>query len=467
VTGVTGVTGVTDGDPRDFDLDLFVIGGGSGGVRAARIAAGHGARVAIAEEYRWGGTCVIRGCIPKKLFVYASEMSSVFEEARGYGWRIGDVAFDWPTLLAAKDAEVARLSGHYRGNLERAGVRLIEGRARLVAPHTVEVAGVGRLRARVVLIATGSHPIRLEVAGAAALITSDEAFHLPALPRRLAVLGGGYIALELAHVFRGLGCEVTLIHRGTQVLRGFDDDVRDAAMVGLREHGIALVLGATIEQVERTAGGALELALAHGGLRVACDAALEAIGRAPSTGGIGLAEHGVALGPRGEVVVDDLSRSSTPWIYAVGDCTNRLMLTPLAIREGHAFADSVFGGRPTPIDHRDIPTAVFAQPPIAAIGLTETDARERLGLIEVYRASFRPLYHMLSGSPERVLMKLIVDAATRRVVGAHMVGTDAAEIIQALAVAIVAGITKEQLDATAALHPTVAEEWVLMRTPVA
>jgi glutathione reductase (NADPH) len=449
---------------QGFDVDLFVIGGGSGGVRAARIAAGHGARVAIAEEHRWGGTCVIRGCVPKKLFVYASEMRAAFADARGFGWRVEGVDFDWGALVAAKDKEIARLSGLYRLGLERVGVKMLEGRARVVGPQLVEIGG-RRIRARVILIATGGRAVRPAVPGGSLCFTSDEAFHLPVLPKRIAVLGAGYIAIEFAHIFRGLGCEVTLVHRGDRVLRGFDEDVRSAVTDGLRHHGIRLELDATFERIEERPEGGLAVVLSDRA-PVVCDAVMAAIGRTPSTAGLGLEEVGVALRGDGGVIVDAMAQSNVTSIYAVGDCTNQLMLTPTAIREGHAFADSRFGGKPTPVHHENIPTAVFGQPPAAAVGLTEIQARARFGTVEIYRTTFRPLFHTLGGRDEKTMMKLIVDGATRRVVGAHMVGGDAPEIIQTLAVAVTLGATKEQLDATAALHPTAAEELMLMRTPV-
>ncbi len=422
-----------------FDVDLFVIGGGSGGVRAARVAAEHGARVAIAEESRWGGTCVIRGCVPKKLLVYASEVSRTLDDARGQGWTIGEASHDWAALIAAKDKEIARLEAGYASRLERAGVRLVQGRARLTDPHTLEVGGE-RITAAHVLVATGGHAKRPTVG---TYITSDEAFELRALPRRIAILGAGYIGIEFAHIFAGFGAEVTLVHRGQHVLRGFDPDLAREVEVGLAAHGIRLVAGDTVE--------------------VPTDLAMAAIGREPASGGIGLEEAGVALDVRGAVIVDEYSRSRVPHIFAVGDVTARMQLTPIAIREGHAVADTLFGNRPTAICHELIPTAVFAQPPAAAIGLTEPAARAEGHDIQIFKARFRPMRYALSGRDEHVLIKLIVSRATDKVLGLHVVGPDAPEIVQTAAIAITMGATKADLDRTFALHPTTAEELVLLR----
>ena len=439
-----------------FDVDLFVIGGGSGGVRTARIAAEHGARVAIAEADRWGGTCVIRGCVPKKLFVYASEVSRTLDDARGQGWTIGETRFDWPTLIAGKDKEVARLSGAYAGRLSKAGVEVLHDRARLVDPHTVELGAGRRITAENVVIATGGRPRR----PGGAWITSDEAFHLPALPDRIAILGGGYIAIEFAHIFAGLGVTTTVMFRDTQALRGFDPDVRDEVDRGLRGHGITVVPG--IELVNRTPTGVV--VRDHGLVEreIACDVAMAAIGRTPATTELGLDAAGVSCDADGFIPVDAWSRTNVAHIYAIGDVTNRVALTPVAIREGHALADTLFGGRPTPMVHDLIPTAVFGQPPAATIGLTEAAARAQ-GEVRVFRARFRPMRYALSGRDEHVLIKLIVRASDDRVLGLHVVGPDAPEIVQAAAIAITMGATKADLDRTFAMHPTTAEELVLLR----
>jgi glutathione reductase (NADPH) len=440
---------------KRFDLDFFVIGGGSGGVRAARVAAEHGARVAIAEEDRWGGTCVIRGCVPKKLLVYASEARRAFDDARGHGWTFEGERHDWAALVAGKDKEIARLSRAYADRLSKAGAEVLDGRAALADPHTIEIGG-RRITAAHVLVATGGAPKRPE---SGTWITSDEAFHLPALPARIGILGGGYIGVEFAHIFAGLGAKVTLVHRDVHVLRGFDQDVRSAVTAGLTAAGIEVI--AHRELVVRPHGAAQVL---HAGDReVEVDLAMSAIGRAPRSAGLGLAEAGVKIDARGAITVDEYSRTSVQHIFAVGDVTGRVALTPIAIREGHAVADTLFGGRPTPIRHELIPTAVFAQPPAAAVGLTEPAAREAGHDVAVFRARFRPMRYALSGRDEQVLIKVIVDKATDRVLGVHMVGVDAPEIIQAIAVAVTMGATKADLDRTFALHPTTAEELVLLR----
>ncbi|HVV82512.1 MAG TPA: glutathione-disulfide reductase [Kofleriaceae bacterium] len=443
-----------------FDVDLFVLGGGSGGVRAARVAANHGARVAIAEERRWGGTCVIRGCVPKKLMVYAAEVSAMLEDARGFGWAIDGARHDWPTLIAAKDKEIARLSELYVGNLRRLGVAIHDGRARLVDAHTVDVAGQ-RVRAANILVATGGAPRLLAVPGGDLAVTSDEVFHLPALPPRVLVVGGGYIGVEFAHIFAGLGARVAIAHRADRVLPGFDGELRAEVETGLTGHGIEVAAGAEVASIARVAGG-LAATLTTGAV-LEVDLVMAAVGRAPSTAGLGLEAIGVALDARGAIVVDELSRTRVPHVYAVGDVTGRVALTPIAIREGHAFADTVFGGRPTPIVHHHIPTAVFSQPPAAAVGLGEEVARAAGHDVQVYRARFRPMRHTISGRQQQVLIKLVVDAASRKVLGVHMVGPDAPEIIQAAAIAVTMGATKEDFDRTFAIHPTTAEELVLLR----
>ena len=435
-----------------FDVDLFVLGGGSGGVRAGRVAAEHGARVAIAEADRWGGTCVIRGCVPKKLLVYASETSRTLEDARGNGWTLEAGTHDWGALIAAKDREITRLSQAYSTRLEKAGARVLTGRAVLADAHTVEVAGE-RITAANILVAVGGRP---KTPGPG-WITSDEAFHLPSLPRRIAILGGGYIGVEFAHIFRGFGAEVTLVHRDTHVLRGWDPDVRELVTANLRKHGIEVVHCTSL--TTRDHGKTI----VAGEREIHTDLAMAAIGREPATSGIGLVEAGVKLDERHAIVVDEWSRTSVPNIYAVGDATGRVALTPVAIREGHAVADTLFGNRPTSIQHHLIPTAVFGQPPCASVGLTEPGAKALGHDLRVYRAKFRPMRYALSGRDEQVLIKLVVDRATDKVLGLHMVGPDSPEIVQAAAIAITMGATKADFDRTFALHPTTAEELVLLR----
>ncbi|PWR24738.1 glutathione-disulfide reductase [Zavarzinia aquatilis] len=445
-----------------FDYDLFVIGAGSGGVRAARISAGHGARVAIAEEYRVGGTCVIRGCVPKKLLSYASHYGEDIADAAAYGWNVtGPVTFDWPTLIAAKDKEIDRLNGLYLKGLEGAGVTLLEGRARLVDAHTVEVAGQSVTAAHI-LIATGATPEVPDIPGADLAITSNEAFHLPALPKRVVVVGAGYIAVEFAGIFHGLGSHTTIVHRRGQLLRGFDDDIARHLGDEYARKGIALHFNASPTAIDKVAGG-LVLHLSDG-TSIEADAVMFATGRRPNTKGLGLENAGVVLGQKGEVKVDLYSRSNVPNIYAVGDVTDRMALTPVAIKEGHAFADTVFGGRPGLADHNDVPTAVFSQPAIGTVGLTEAQAAARFGTVDIYEAGFRPMKHTLTGRATRTYMKLIVEPRSDRVVGAHLIGDDTPEIIQALGIAVKMGATKAQFDRTVAVHPTAAEELVLMRT---
>jgi glutathione reductase (NADPH) len=429
---------------RSFDLDFFVIGGGSGGVRAARIAAEHGARVAIAEESRWGGTCVVRGCVPKKLMVYASEISRTLDDARGQGWTIPAGTFDWPTFIAAKDNEIARLTGAYLSRLQKAGVRIHEGRAKLLDPHTVEVGGA-RVTAAHILVATGGRPRWPDVPHTQGhWVTSDEVFHLPELPKKIAILGAGYIGIEFAHIFAGFGSKVTIIHRHEHVLAGFDPEIAAQVERGLAKHGIDLHIGDHLPDEP-------------------FDLRMAAIGRHPASDGMGLAEAGVVITERGAVVVDEWSRTSVPHIYAVGDVTSRVQLTPIAIREGHAVADTLFGKRPTSVTHELIPTAVFAQPSVAMIGCTEPAAIAAGHDIHVYRARFKPMRYALSGRDEQVLIKLVVSKTTDKVLGLHIVGPDAPEIVQAAAIAITMGATKADLDRTFALHPTTAEELVLLR----
>ena len=444
------------------DFDLFVIGGGSGGVRAARVASQLGKKVAIAEEYRYGGTCVIRGCVPKKLLVYASHFREDFEDAVAYGWNAEVPDFDWQTLIANKDAEIDRLNGVYLKLLDGAGVEIMNGRATLVDAHTVAV-GETTVTAETILIAVGAQPFVPDIPGAAHAITSNEAFHLEALPKRVLVVGGGYIAVEFAGIFHGLGSQTTLMYRGPKILRGFDEDVRDAVQEAYVAGGVDVRTDEDIAGIEKVGDGLL-VGLKSGGT-LAVDAVMYATGRLPYTQGLGLEAAGVATGKKGEIVVDAYSKTSVDNIYAVGDVTDRMNLTPVAIREGQAFANTLYGGTPTAVDHGNIPTAVFSQPPVGTVGLTEAEATERHDNVDVYLARFRPMRHTLSGRQERILMKLIVDADTDKVLGVHMVGPDAAEIIQALGIAVKMGATKADFDATVAVHPTAAEEFVTMREP--
>lgn len=446
-----------------YDYDLFVIGAGSGGVRAARIAATHGARVAIAEEYRFGGTCVIRGCVPKKLLVYASRFEDEFEDAAGFGWTVGERRFDWPALIANKDKEIDRLEGIYKKNLERAGVAIFESRAVLEGPHTVRLVKPHKtVRAKTILVATGGWPnADGELEGLEHTITSNEAFHLPALPRRVVVAGGGYIAVEFAGIFAGLGAETTLIYRGPKILRGFDEDIRDGLTEELKRRGIRVLTGQVFTRIEKTPSGLI--GHVTGGEKLEADQIMMAIGRSPNTKGLGLDAAGVRLTPNGAVVVNAQSRTSAESVYAVGDVTDRVNLTPVAIREGHAFADSMYGGRPWSAEYEMIPTAVFSTPEIGTVGLTEAEARERHGEVDIYKARFRPMKGTLSGREERMLMKLVVEAKGQRVVGCHILGPDAGEMVQMGAIAMRMGATKADFDRTVALHPSAAEELVTMR----
>jgi glutathione reductase (NADPH) len=446
----------------DFDYDLFVIGAGSGGVRAARVAAGHGAKVAIAEEHRVGGTCVIRGCVPKKLLVYASRFRDEFQDAAGFGWQVGESVFDWGRLIANKDQEIARLEGVYTRNLEHAGVVLLRARAMLDGPNAVRLADGRRITAGTILIATGGAPkAEPGLKGHKHAITSNEAFHLAELPQSIVIVGGSYIAVEFAGIFAGLGSEVTLVYRGEKVLRGFDDDLRDALGEEYRRRGITILTGRTPKAIlKRPCGLALSI---DDGSRLEASSVMLAIGRSPNTRGLGLETAGVAVGPRGEIAVDASSRTSIPSIYAVGDVTDRVNLTPVAIREGHAFADSVFGGKPWTVDHDLIPTAVFSTPEIGTVGLSEARARAAGRNLDVYKTRFRPLKGTLSGREERMMMKLVVDAADRRVLGVHILGPDAAEMVQLAAIALEIGATKADFDRTVALHPSAAEELVTLR----
>ncbi|WP_232629717.1 glutathione-disulfide reductase [Methylobacterium sp. Leaf118] len=447
-----------------FDVDLFVIGGGSGGVRAARIAASHGARVMLAEEYRVGGTCVIRGCVPKKLMVYAGRFADEFEDAAGFGWRLERPRFDWAALKTARDAEVARLEGIYGRNLGAAGVTLVAERAVIEDPHTVRLVGSGtRVRARVILIAVGASPVREPlIPGAELAIDSNGVFELETQPERILVVGGGYIAVEFAGVFAALGSKTTLLHRGPSLLRGFDPEIA-AALGEAYGQRMDLRLGCTVERLERD-GGAIRATLS-GGASLTVDGVLVATGRRPNVAGLGLEAVGITLDASGAIPVEPDSRTCVPSIYAVGDVTGRAALTPVAIREGHAFADTVFGGKPWCVDHRLIATAVFSTPEIGVIGHNEDVARGCYDAIDVYKASFRPMKATLSGRDERVIMKVIVERASDRVVGVHVMGPDAGEIIQAVGIAVTMGATKADFDRTIAVHPTLGEELVTLRTP--
>jgi len=446
----------------DYDVDLFVIGGGSGGVRAARIAAQHGARVMLAEEYRVGGTCVIRGCVPKKLLVYASRFRAEFEDAAGYGWNVSRSTFDWPTLIANKDKEIARLEAAYIATLQKAGVTIVKNRAVVADAHIVQLANGERIRAAYILIATGGAPTYGDpIPGIEHAISSNEAFHLPQLPQHVVIQGGGYIAVEFAGIFAGLGSHVTLIYRGENILRGFDDDVRQHLRMDMERQGIRVFTGckvAAIEQMESR----FSAHLSSGNL-VSADCVMFATGRQPNIAKLGLKETGVEIAKNGGVSVDEYSRTSVPSIYAIGDVTNRINLTPVAIREGAAFSDTVFGGKPTVVDHTNVPTAVFSDPEVGVVGLTETHARARFAQTDIYRAMFKPLKATLSGRDTTVLIKLVVDGQTDRVAGCHIVGEGAAEMIQVAAIAVKMGATKADFDATTALHPTTAEELVTMR----
>jgi glutathione reductase (NADPH) len=443
-----------------YDYDLITIGGGSGGVRASRMSAGFGARVALIEERELGGTCVNVGCIPKKLLSYAAHYHGDFDEAAGFGWSVGPRTFDWARLIAAKDQEIARLNGVYARLLAAAGVEVIAGRGVLTDAHTVQVGG-RTLTAQHILVATGGWPVVPDFPGAEHVITSNEAFHLEHLPRRVTIVGGGYIAVEFCSIFNGLGSAVRLVHRGSQLLRGFDHDLGRVLAEEMVQKGVTLKLNSRIEHVSR-AGGELTVRLASGEAH-ATDLVMYATGRAPNTRGIGLEGAGVALAANGAIQVDTFSRSSVPSIYAIGDVTDRIQLTPVAIAEGMALANTLFNNAPRRMDYADVPTAIFSHPCVATVGLGEHEARARHGDVDTYVTRFRPLKATLSGSAERVFMKLVVERATDRVLGVHMVGEDAAEIIQGFAVALKCGATKTQFDATVGIHPTSAEEFVTLR----
>ena len=451
-------------DASEFDFDLFVIGAGSGGVAAARRAAEHGARVAICEDSRVGGTCVNRGCVPKKLYVYASHFHESFEHAGGFGWRNVGATFDWRALVDAKDRELERLNGIYSKLLADSGVTYLVGRGTLADANTV-VVGDARHRAHTILVATGARAVKPDHPGVEHTITSDEAFDLPALPKRIAVIGGGYIAVEFAGIWNGLGVDTTLVHRRHTVLRGFDEDVRAVLTEEIAKKGIRLRMGATIDRFEKRDDGTLVTHFVDGE-PIESDTIMCATGRLPNSAGLDLEAVGVQLDAKGAVRVDEWSRTAVPNIYAVGDVTDRINLTPVAIHEGRSLAETLYNANPRKPDHEDVPSAVFSQPPVGSVGLSEAAAIAKYGSVDVYRSTFRPLKHTLSGSDEKTMMKLVVDRHSGRVVGCHMVGEDAGEIVQGVAIAIKCGATKAQFDATIGIHPTSAEELVTMRFPV-
>ncbi|MGV8936737.1 MAG: glutathione-disulfide reductase [Allorhizobium sp.] len=449
-----------------FDYDLFVIGGGSGGVRSARLAAALGKRVAIAEEYRYGGTCVIRGCVPKKLLVYASQFPEHFEDAAGYGWTVGEASFDWKALIAAKDKEITRLEELYRKGLETSGAEVLATRAELTGPNSVRLIKTGvEVTAERILIAVGGSANPHEaLPGHEFCITSNEAFHLEQLPGSILIAGGGYIAVEFANIFHGLGVDTTLIYRGKEILSRFDIDMRQGLHEAMEAKGIKILVQDVIEEVTRTPAGGL-LARTLQGANIAVDQVMLALGRDPNTRGLGLDAAGVAVNERGAIIVDDYSRSNVDSIFALGDVTDKVQLTPVAIHEAMCFIETQFKDRPTSPDHDMIATAVFSQPEIGTVGLSEEDAAKQFAEIEVYRAQFRPMKATLSGRGEKTIMKLIVNAADRKVVGAHILGHEAGEMAQLLGITLKAGCTKDDFDRTMAVHPTASEELVTMYTP--
>ncbi len=451
-----------------YDYDLFVIGGGSGGVRASRMAALAGKKVALAESSRMGGTCVIRGCIPKKLLIYASHFADDFELAKSFGWTVGETKFDWTTLIANKDKEIARLEGLYTRNVKAAGVEIFSDYAVFEDPHTLRLLNADQtVTAETILIATGGWPTHdmdtdKPIRGGELCITSNEAFHLEEFPKRILIAGGGYIAIEFAHIFQGLGSKVSLLYRGEKPLRGFDDDIREAVCHSMGRRGIEVLLGCQFKMIEKR-GDTLHVETNKGAV-IESDQAMLAIGRQPNTANLKISNAGVHLGKRGEVVVDEYSHTNVPHIYAIGDVTDRLQLTPVAIHEAMCFARTAFEGKPTPVDHHLVPTAVFSIPEIGVVGMSEQMALMQGHTVDVYKSSFRPLQHTLSDRDEKMLMKLIVDAKSGKVLGCHLFGPGSAEIVQVVAVAMKMGATKAQFDSTVALHPSAAEELVTMRT---
>jgi glutathione reductase (NADPH) len=448
-----------------YDYDLFTIGAGSGGVRATRLAASYAARAAVAEEYRVGGTCVIRGCIPKKLFVYASEFAHMFHDAKGYGWTSGKPHFNWETLVANKDAEIDRLNGIYIRNLKNAGAGIIDSRAVLKDAHTIHLVKENRdVTAEKILIATGGAPwTDTSIPGHDLAVTSNEAFHLENFPKRVVIAGGGYIAIEFACIFKGLGADVTLVYRGEDVLRYFDRDISVQVHREMQRMGVRVVTSAVFTKIEDIGDGARRVHL-NTGAHIDADLVFWAVGRKPSTGGLGLENAGVILGKDGAVIVDEFSKTNVDNIWAVGDVTDRVNLTPVAIREGAAFAETEFHENPQSVDYAFIPKAVFSQPPVGSVGYSEEEARKKFGAVDIYKSDFRPMKNTLSGSESRTFMKLVVEAKTDKVVGVHIVGDAAPEMIQCLAIAVKVGVRKKDFDDTVALHPTSAEELVLMKT---
>ena len=446
----------------NFEYDLFVIGAGSGGVRASRVAASHGARVAVAEEFRIGGTCVIRGCVPKKLLVYGSDFAHALDDAAQFGWTIGEMSFDWGNLRDFVARDVDRLEKAYTATLDNNKVDHFHERAVVAGPNAVRLASGREISAKYILVATGAWPIKPDFPGNELCITSNEVFHLPALPRRVVIQGAGYIAMEFAGIFNALGCQVTVVNRSDQILRGYDQSLRDRLLQITMARGIDYRFNSPIERVEKLGDGSLSVTT-KGHDPMGADVVLIATGRSPNVEGLGLASAGIMLGEKGEIPVDEYNKTSCPSIYAVGDVTDRVQLTPVAIREGHAFADTVFGGTPRKIDYANIPSAVFSQPPLAGVGMTEAEARGQFIEIKIFTSDFRPMKNMFSARAERGLYKLVVDAASDKVLGVHMIGPEAPEILQAAAIAVKAGLTKADFDATMALHPSMAEELVLMR----
>ena len=447
----------------NFDYDLFVIGAGSGGVRAARMSASHGAKVAIAEEHRVGGTCVIRGCVPKKLFVYASHFAEEFEDAVGFGWEVGQSSFDWPTLIANKDTEIDRLNKIYIKNLEASGVEILNGRAVFKDAHTILLDG-REITANYILIAVGATPFMPQIEGIEHAISSNEAFYLKDFPSDITIVGGGYIAVEFAGIFNGLGANVTLVYRGKEILRGFDGDIRTHVQEEMVKKGIDVQTQNDVTSIKKVGKG-FEVTF-NNGTRRETSCVMYATGRVPYVQGLGLDTVDVELGSKGEIKVDAYSQTSVDNIYAVGDVTDRSQLTPIAIREGAAFAETVFNNTPLAVDHSNIPTAVFSQPPVGTVGMTEEEARDNKFDVDIYKSVFRPMKHTLSGRDEKTLMKLVVDRKTDKVLGLHIVGPDSGEMIQAFGIAVKMGATKSQFDATVAVHPTAAEELVTMKQPV-
>jgi len=446
----------------DYDFDLFVIGAGSGGVRASRVSAAHGAKVAVAEEFRVGGTCVIRGCVPKKLLIYGAHFAEDLKDARRFGWDVPECGFEWTTLRDNVLAEVDRLEGLYGNTLDSHKVEVIRERATITGPHGIKLASGREVSAKTILVATGAWPVIPELEGAEHGITSNEVFHLEACPKRIVIVGGGYIANEFAGIFHQLGSHVTMVNRGSDLLRGYDTQIRDRLLQISMTKGINFRFNAKMERIEKNEDGTLCVRFQDGD-PVAADVVLFATGRRPMTDGLGLETAGVDLTDKGAIKVDDYSQTSCESIYAVGDVTDRLQLTPVAIREGHAFADTVFGGNKRKVDYGCVPSAVFSHPPLAGVGMTEAEAKNHYGTVKVYTSDFRPMKNVLAGREERALYKMIVDATTEKVIGLHMIGPDAPEILQAAAVAVKAGLTKQDFDDTVALHPSMAEELVLLK----